>query len=99
MTDPDDPTGLIALASSSVAPLQEELRARIAVELDDRDALAVESALLKAFLHGLREGDSETLERVVEQEAELSGYGHRQMPTPQLEQPVPDVDPWAERYG
>ncbi len=102
MSDEQDPTNLVELASDSVAPFKQELRKRLGVELDERDALAVESALLKAFLRGLAEGGAEASERVLDQGVEpllLSAFGGTPPNPSELAPPVPDVDPWAERYG
>jgi hypothetical protein len=102
MSEQQDPTGLVELASDSVAPFKQELRERLGVELDERDALAVESALLKAFLRGVAEGSAEAAERVLDQASRpglLSGFGGPTLNTTELAPPVPDADPWADRYG
>jgi hypothetical protein len=102
MSEQQDPTGLVELASDSVAPFKQELRERLGVELDERDALAVESALLKAFLRGLAEGGAETTERVLDQGVEprlLNAFGGPTLKPSELAPPVPDIDPWAARYG
>jgi hypothetical protein len=106
VSDEQDPTGMIELASNSIAPFKHELLERLSVELDERDALAVETGLLKTFLRGLAEGSAETTERVIDRGPQASagggfGFGLAQaMPnTSELTPPVPDVDPWAERYG
>jgi hypothetical protein len=106
VTDPEDPTGLVELASNSVAPFKQELLERVGVELDESDVLAIETALLKAFLRGLAEGGAEAAERVIDRGPQPSagggfGFGLAQ-PAPntsELTPPVPDIDPWAERYG
>jgi len=89
------------LAAEAVAPVGEELRGRLAVELDERDRLAVQSALLKAFLNGMGAALAETPEPVIDE-----GVGFRQL-APARVQPalggpaleLPQLDPWAERYG
>lgn len=98
MSEQPDPTGLIELASDSVAGVKQELRERLGVELDERDALAVESALLKAFLRGVAEGSAEAAERVLDQSL-LSGFGGPTLNTSELAPPVPEIDPWAARYS
>jgi hypothetical protein len=107
LSDEQDPTGMIELASNSIAPFKHELLGRLGVELDERDALAVETGLLKAFLRGLAEGSAETTERVIDQSVPPSvsgsglglGLGRPMLSASELSPPVPDVDPWAERYG
>jgi hypothetical protein len=102
VSDEQDPTGLVELASDSVAPFKQELRERLGVELDERDALAVESALLKVFLRGLAEGSAEASERVLDKGVEpllFSAFGGPSLNPSELTPPVPDVDPWAARYG
>ena len=67
MADSEDPTGIIELATETIAPVREELRQRLGGEFDERDSLAIETALLKAFISGVREGNTDTAEKVVEQ--------------------------------
>lgn len=88
------------LATEAVAPIDEELRQRLGGELTDKDSLALESALLKAFVNGMRVGAGEVAERVIDRSAASAGFGARQQPTAkELEPELPRLDPWAERYG
>jgi hypothetical protein len=99
LADSADQTGIVELAMESVAPVGEELRQRLAIQLDDRDATAVDTALLKAFMMGMREGSYDAVEKVVERGASGTGYGGPTVPPAELEEHLPEVDPWAERYG
>ncbi|HUB72447.1 MAG TPA: hypothetical protein VL979_00245 [Solirubrobacteraceae bacterium] len=98
----DERTSDVAdLAAEAVAPIGEELRERLAAELDERDRLAVESALLKAFLNGMGAALAETPEPVIDE-----GVGFRQLGPARVEPALggpalelPQLDPWAQRYG
>ncbi len=52
--DDEDPSGITELASEEVAPIEQELRQRLVFEVGEQDALAIETALLKAFINGMR---------------------------------------------
>lgn len=86
------------LASEAIGPLEQELRERVSLDLGDRDLLAIESALLKAFLSGMQAGIGEISESLIDQGtpgrlgAEVSGG----LVAPTL--PLPHLDPWASRY-
>ncbi len=100
MAEAEDPTGVASLASEAVAPIEEELRQRLLVEVGDRDALAIETALLKAFINGMRAGASEASELVMEQT--VTGDTMASNPialAAELDPPLPWLDPWADRYG
>jgi hypothetical protein len=100
--DSEDSSGILELATEAVAPIEEELRRRLDVEVGERDSLAIETALLKAFFNGMRTAiadAAETAEPFIEEAAGL-GFGA----DPILLKPLPDrslpwVDPWAARYG
>ncbi|MGA2454749.1 MAG: hypothetical protein ABSG93_14625 [Solirubrobacteraceae bacterium] len=101
MSDSEHQDGVAALAGEAVAPIQEELRQRLVVEVGDRDALAIETALLKAFINGMRAGGAEAAETMIEQTVARTALASAgQIPTPaQLDQPLPSLDPWAAKYG
>jgi len=102
VVDDQDPTGMGQLATDSVAPIGEELRHRLLADLDERDSLAIETALLKAFIGGMRMGNLATVEQVVDEstgETTMSRFGVRQAGPSELEEHFPDLDPWAARYG
>ncbi len=99
MADDQDPMGIGQLAMGNVAPIEQELRHRLSAELDERDSLAVESALIKAFIAGMRMGNSLTSEQVVDETAAPARFGVRQIEPSELEEHFPQLDPWAERYG
>jgi hypothetical protein len=93
-------TGAIAgLATAAVAPIESELRKRLHAELDERDLVAVESALLKAFLSGMQAGGAETAETAIDQQAAVPGMTGGIASTPAaLDLTLPRLDPWAERF-
>jgi hypothetical protein len=100
MAQTEDPTGVIGLAGEAVAPLGEELRHRLTVEVGERDSLALETALLKAFINGMRTGSSQAAEVEMEQPGIGAGGWRTQIGgvlQPPLE--LPQIDPWAEKYG
>ena len=94
--------GLAELAAEEVAPIAQELRARLTVELGERDALAAQSALLKAFVAGMSAALAEQPPEPVIDE----GIGFRALGAVPLEtalararaEELPHPDPWAERY-
>jgi hypothetical protein len=96
----EESEALAELASETVAPIKQELLGRLDVQLGDRDALAVESALLKAFLGGMRAGSAEMAESVAEQIPVSEVFrGQPTISPAQPELPLPELDPWAARYG
>lgn len=99
--DENDETDEIAeMAAEAVAPIGQELRQRLAIELDDRSVLAIESALLKSFRNGMRAGATETAERASEQAGRPVGLGGVQGLSPAaLDPELPWIDPFADRYG
>ncbi len=99
MPDDQDPMGIGPLAMGSVAPIEQELRHRLLADLDERDSLAVESALIKAFIGGMRMGNSVISERVVDETGVPGRFGVTQFGPSQLEEKLPELDPWADRYG
>jgi len=100
MADSEDPSGIAELATEAVAPIEEELRQRLVAEVGDRDSLAIESALLKAFIDGMRARMAETAESVVERTSAFPTLGSGQLPAAtELDPPLPRIDPWADRYG
>jgi hypothetical protein len=102
---PEELDEIEQLATEAVAPIDEELRQRLGSELTDRDSLALESALLKAFVNGMRAGAGEVAERVIDRSAASAGFGAAGFgagPQPtagDLDPQLPRLDPWAERYG
>ena len=101
--DSEDPSGITELATEAVAPIEQELRHRLVLEVGEQDALAIETALLKAFFNGMRAAAAaaaETAEPLIEQAGGRTGFGaapiHGVQP---LESALPWVDPWAARYG
>jgi hypothetical protein len=101
--DVEDPSGITELASEEVAPIEQELRQRLVVEVGEQDALAIETALLKAFINGMRAAAAAAVasaEPLIEQAGGLTGFG---VPPVQsataFESTLPWVDPWAARYG
>ncbi len=95
----DDPNGLVEVAAEAVAPIEQELRERLVAEIDERDSLALETALLKAFINGMRAGRSEAAEPLLEQAGGISGFALPSPGAPLLpESPLPWVDPWAAKY-
>jgi hypothetical protein len=100
MAEDGDSERIVELASESVAPIEQELRQRLALELTDKDSLAIETALLKAFINGMRTGSAETAERVLDGAGPPSDLSGRQPPTiEQLDPQLPWLDPWADSYG
>jgi hypothetical protein len=100
MSTSDDLSGISELAASAIAPIEQELRHRLLVEVGEQDLLAIESALLKAFINGMRSGNAGAAETVVEQTGAfnmLSGGGMAS--PPQFDRPLPELDPWAERHA
>jgi hypothetical protein len=101
--DKEDPDGITDLAGEEVAPIEQELRRRLVFEVGEKDALAIETALLKAFINGMRAAAAaaaETAEPLIEQGGGLTGFGGprlRNMQPRDLQ--LPWVDPWAARYG
>jgi hypothetical protein len=96
MTDSEDPTGIDELATASIAPIEEELRQRLLAELGDRDLLAVETALLKAFMNGMRVANSEATEATIDRAGLATGAP---IAPAELDVPLPPADLWAARYG
>jgi len=100
MAQGEDPNGVAELATEAVAPIEQELRQRLLVEVGEQDLLAIETALLKAFINGMRAGFAESAETVIERTTALTNLGGRQLPAAgELEPPLPRMDPWADRYG
>ncbi len=101
--DSEDPNGVAELATEAVAPIAQELRQRLVVEIDGQDTLALETALLKAFINGMRAASAdttETSEASSEQGVGLVGLGVPPIPISQsLDESLPWLDPWAARYG
>jgi hypothetical protein len=101
--DNEDPDGITDLAGEEVAPIEQELRQRLVFEVGEKDALAIETALLKAFINGMRAAAAaaaETADPLVEQGGGLTGFGGPLLRNPQpRELRLPWVDPWAARYG
>jgi hypothetical protein len=101
MTEYDETEGIEELAAQAVAPIEQELRKRLALELDDRAVLAIESALLKSFVNGMRAGatTTETAE-TADQGIVTVGFINPVLPNlPPVDPELPWMDPWAERYG
>jgi hypothetical protein len=100
MAEGDESGGLTELAMETVAPIEQELRRRVTVELGERDIVAIESALLKAFLSGMQAGAAETADAAVEQDGMMQGRrGGAVLNLASLDLPLPRLDPWAARYG
>jgi hypothetical protein len=96
----DETDEIEELAAQSVGPIGDELRQRLAIELDDRAVLAIESALLKSFCNGMRAGAAETAERAIDQSGIPAGLGGgRALSLAQLDPELPWIDPFADRYG
>jgi hypothetical protein len=96
----DETSDIEQMAADAVEPIGEELRRRLALELDDRGVLAIESALLKSFLNGMRAGASETTDRAMDQTGMMTGLGGlRRLGPAELDPELPWLDPFAERYG
>ncbi len=97
-----DSDRIAELAGEAVAPIEQELRARLALELSDSGVLAIETALLKAFLNGMRTGAGEATELAVD--LDQTGFaatfgGLRTTSAAQLDPELPWLDPWADKYG
>jgi hypothetical protein len=100
MAEDGDSQRIVGLATESVAPIEDELRQRLAMELTDKDLLAIETALLKAFMNGMRTGSAETAERVRDAPAQPGGLSGSPPPiVEQLDPQLPWLDPWADAYG
>lgn len=101
MTASEDTDPIAALAQETVAPIKEELFGRLTVRVGERDALALESALLKAFIGGMQAGEAEAAESETALELDQSPAHYSEQPflPTQLDLPLPQLDPWAERYG
>ena len=70
-------------------------------ELSERESLAIDTALVKAFINGMRTGSAEAAERVLDSPPAQSGLsGQHDWPTvAQLDPQLPWLDSWADRYG
>jgi hypothetical protein len=91
---------IFGLASETVAPIEGELRERLVANLGERDLVAVESALLKAFLGGMQAANAETAESLIDQQGGIPGMTGGLMSTlAELDLSLPRLDPWAERFG
>jgi hypothetical protein len=102
MADTEDPTGVAVLASEAVAPIEEELRRRLVAEVGERDALAIETALMKAYINGMRTGSAGASESVLERVDADAGPTLASNPielAAELDPQLPWLDPWADRYG
>jgi hypothetical protein len=101
--DSEDPDGITDLATEEVAPIEQELRQRLGFEVAERDALAIETALLKAFINGMRAAAAaaaEASEPLIEEAGGLVGFGGTRVHGAQpRELRLPWVDPWAAKYG
>jgi hypothetical protein len=98
--DSEDPSGITELATEAVAPIEQELRQRLVFEVGEQDALAIETALLKAFINGMRAAAAAAAEPLIEQPGGPAGFGAGPFQAvPPLESALPWVDPWAARYG
>jgi hypothetical protein len=98
-----DPSGITELASEEVAPIEQELRQRLVCEVGEQDAVAIETALLKAFINGMRAAAAATAasaEPLIEQAGGWTGFGAQPVQSVKpLEASLPWLDPWAARYG
>jgi hypothetical protein len=91
---------LAQLASETVAPIAEELHRRLDAPIGDRDRLAIESALLKAFIGGMHAAAAETVEAAIQPHEPLGGVqGETASVSVQPGLASAGIDPWAERYG
>ena len=95
MAEDGEAERIVELAGESVAPIGQELRQRLAMELTDRESLAIDTALLKAFINGMRTGSAETAERIVDAPGAPIGFGGLEQLDPQL----PWLDAWDDKYG
>ncbi len=86
------------LATEAIGPLEEELRQRVSLDFGDRDLLAIESALLKAFLSGMQAAMGEMSESTIDQ-ANQGALGSELVGAAASDTlPLPRLDPWASRY-
>lgn len=94
-------TAVAELATEAIGPLEEELRHRVSVEFGDRDRLAIESALLKAFISGMQAAMDERAEVAIDDLAAPAGRlgGELAKTTDNSSLPLPRMDPWAARYS
>ncbi len=99
MAEDEDPTGVAELATEAVAPIEGELRERLLVDVGEQDSVAIEAALLKAFINGMQTGASRAAASVIEQSSAVATLGGTQVQAAELDPPLPRLDPWAERYG
>jgi hypothetical protein len=100
MTERDETDAIEELATQAVAPIEQELRKRLALELDDSAVLAIETALLKSFVNGMRSGAAETAELTLEHENASARFSNpAPLSPPSVDADLPWMDPWAERYG
>lgn len=100
MAEHEELKGIAELATEAVAPIEQELRQRLVVSVSDRDSLAIEAALLKAFINGMHTAAAGAAEAVIEQTGALTTFGGRPIPAAaELDPPLPSMDPWADRYG
>jgi hypothetical protein len=102
MPHDQDSDKIAELAAEAVAPIEQELRARLALELSDSGLLAIETALLKAFINGMRTAAGEATELAVD--LDQTGFsatfgGLRTRSAAQLDPELPWLDPWADKYG
>jgi hypothetical protein len=102
----DESERIADLARESIAPIEQELRHRLLAEVGEGDLLAIESALLKAFLNGMRTRASETAQRVIDESGVATSFGptspggaHQILTAAELDPPLPWLDPWADRQG
>jgi hypothetical protein len=97
----EDANTVAELASEAVAPIEQELRHRLQAEVGEQDLLAIESALLKAFLNGMGTGAAEQAEAAIDQVVPREGFAGQGLApaVPPDQAQLPQLDPWAERYG
>jgi hypothetical protein len=99
MASGGDANAVAGLASEAVAPIEEELRRRLLAEVGEQDALAIETALLKAFINGMRAGGAEVAEASVETSGMFAPDPGQLTGGTGLGEPLPWLDPWADRYA
>jgi hypothetical protein len=100
MVDGEGTNNIVELVMEAVGPIEQELRGRLDAELDERDVLAIESALLKAFIGGMRTILAEQAELAVDQGPTVFGFRRRPFDASAVldEERLPTLDPWAQRH-
>lgn len=82
--------------SDLIKPIAHEVFDRLQVDLDDRDAAAISTAVTKAALAGFQAGVAAMAQP---HQVEIDGRMVTVTISPEIHDANPGFDDWAERYG